>query len=56
MFTSTGDENLVLLRIGSRDLIPEGQTAPTHIRRSIDGNEIQNAGEPIPAEGQFFAV
>ena len=54
MFKSTGEENLVILRVAAsvtaRDVREVGE------RRSIDGGAIRNAGEPVAAEGQYFGV
>src|SRR5262249_952758 len=54
-FTSSGDENLVMLRVAARDVVPEGSTG-AEARRSFDGGAIKNAGEPLPALGQYFGL
>lgn len=53
-FMSSGDENLVLLRVSSGNQVPEGQ--PQIHRHGIDGGPIKSAGEAVPAAGEFFGV
>lgn len=52
-FMSSGEENLVILRISSADQVPEGRPETRH---SIDGGPIKNAGTPVPATGKLFGV
>jgi mannose-6-phosphate isomerase-like protein (cupin superfamily) len=54
-FQSSGEENLVLLRMSSASDNPDARNLTDALdRHSIDGKPIKNAGEPVPAIGKFF--
>jgi quercetin dioxygenase-like cupin family protein len=59
-FRSTGDENLVMVRVGAGagELDPTGGTGgfPSRAARgTLDGGPIASAGEGVPIPGRFFA-
>jgi mannose-6-phosphate isomerase-like protein (cupin superfamily) len=59
-FRSTGDENLVMVRVGAGagELDPAGGAGgfPSPAARgTLDGKPIASAGEGVPIPGQFFA-
>lgn len=56
-FLSSGEENLVLLRVSARcDDGGNPEVSPSGIRHAIDGGEIRNAGEPVAAAGRQFGL